>query len=171
LWLGIDVSDAHRACAVDENRKVVFFRRVANDQADIEALSSRATGAVTEVRWAVDLAPEVAGLLLALLSAASARVVFVPGRMVNKSLPGLGPVLGAEFLAATGANPTPFTTPAGLATYAGLAPAPRDSGRVRGNLHRPQRYNRAPRRVFFMAALCTTVTQGPSRFFYQRKRA
>ncbi|MCP2321402.1 Transposase IS116/IS110/IS902 family protein, partial [Nocardia amikacinitolerans] len=57
------------------------------------------------------------------------------------------------------------------ASYAGLVPVPRDSGRISGNLHRPKRYNRRLRRVFFMAALSSIKAEGPSRTFYQRKRA
>jgi hypothetical protein len=48
------------------------------------------------------------------------------------------------------------------AFYAGLLPVPRDSGRVSGNLHRPKRYNRRPRRVFSMAALSSIRASGPS---------
>jgi transposase len=40
------------------------------------------------------------------------------------SLPGLGTLLGAEFLAATGGDMTAFGTPDRLAGFAGLAPAP-----------------------------------------------
>ncbi|MFI0468962.1 transposase [Saccharopolyspora sp. 5N102] len=58
-----------------------------------------------------------------------------------------------------------------MAAYAGLAPVPRDSGRVRGNLHRPKRYHRGLRRVFYLAALSSIKRPGiPSRSFYQRKR-
>jgi hypothetical protein len=53
------------------------------------------------------------------------------------SLPGVGPLFGAEFLAATGGDMNWFETPDQLAGIAGLAPAPRDSGRVSGNHHRP----------------------------------
>ena len=38
-------------------------------------------------------------------------------------------------------------------------------------MHRPKRYNRRLRRVFYMAALSSLKTQGPSREFYDRKRA
>ncbi len=57
-----------------------------------------------------------------------------------------------------------------LASAAGLVPVPRDSGRRTGNLHRPKRYNRALRRVFFMSALSSIHADGPNREFYQRKR-
>ena len=47
---------------------------------------------------------------------------------------------------------------------------PQDSGRVIGNLRRPKRYNRRLRRVFYLAALSSLRTAGPSRQFYDRKR-
>ncbi|MCP2314677.1 Transposase [Nocardia amikacinitolerans] len=95
-----------------------------------------------------------------------------PQAAIIESLPGMGPHLGTEFLVATGGDAVAeFTTPGRLASYAGLVPVPRDSGRISGNLHRPKRYNRRLRRVFFMAALSSIKTEGPSRTFYQRKRA
>lgn len=89
------------------------------------------------------------------------------------SVDGFGPILGAQLLADTGGNlQATFGRPARLAAYAGLAPVPRDSGRISGNLHRPKRYHRGLRRVFYLAALSATkVKNGPSRAFYQRKRA
>lgn len=95
-----------------------------------------------------------------------------PQAAVIESLPGMGPILGAEFLAATGGDAmAAFGRPARLAAYAGLVPVPKDSGRVTGNWRRPRRYNRALRRVFYMAALSSLKADGPSRTFYQRKRA
>ena len=83
------------------------------------------------------------------------------------SVDGFGPVLGAELLADTGGDLTAaFGAPDRLAAYAGLAPVSRDSGRVRGNLHRPQRYHRGLRRVFYLAALsaikCPIAPRGRS---------
>ena len=89
---------------------------------------------------------------------------------IIESLPGFGPILGAEFLVATGGTLTGFASSGRLASYAGLVPVPQDSGRVHGNLRRPKRYNRRLRRVFYMAALSSICTNGPSRTFYQRKR-
>ena len=71
---------------------------------------------------------------------------------------------------ATGGDLASFATPGRLASYAGLVPVPRDSGRVSGNLHRPKRSNRRLRRVFYMAALSSIRANGPSRQFYDRKR-
>jgi len=57
-----------------------------------------------------------------------------PHAAVLLSLPGMGVVLAAEFLSATGGDVAVFETADRLAAVSGLAPAPRDSGRVSGNL-------------------------------------
>lgn len=82
---------------------------------------------------------------------------------VIESLHGMGPILGAEFLAATAGDLAAFTDAGRLATYAGLAPVPADSGRRTGIMHRPKRYHRGLRRVFSMAALANLRIHGPSR--------
>jgi transposase len=87
------------------------------------------------------------------------------------SLPGIGTLLGAEFLAATGGDLTFFATPDRLAAFAGLAPAPWDSGRIRGNRHRPTRYHRGLQRVFYYSAQISIGCCPDSRRFYDRKRA
>lgn len=95
-----------------------------------------------------------------------------PWAHIIESLPGMGPGLGAEFLVDTGGDLANFASAGRLASYAGLVPVPRDSGRVSGNLHRPKRYNRRLRRVFLMAALSSLrYENGPSRRFYDRKRS
>lgn len=356
IWVGIDVGKAaHHACAVDATGKVVFTKKLANGQADVEALIARAGKAATGVHWAVDMVSGSAGLLLAVLLAAGAEITYVPGRLVNRmagayagegktdakdaftiaetarlrrdlqtitgtdqivadlqvltarredlmadwvrginrlrellasifpalerafdystrsalllvagyqtpqgirdtgadtlaahlaaggvrsnhipamvdkaltaaaeqtvslpteatvapliarlaaqlldldreikdldkqitdrfgqhpdapritSVPGFGPILGAQLLADTGGNPQQaYRNPGALAAHAGLAPVPRDSGRIRGNLHRPKRYHRRLRWVFYLAALSAIRAEGPSRAYYQRKRA
>jgi transposase len=60
---------------------------------------------------------------------------------------------GAEFLAATGGEMACFGSPDRLAAFAGLAPAPWDSGRIRGNLHRPRRSHRRLQRLFSSSAM------------------
>lgn len=90
---------------------------------------------------------------------------------VIESMPGIGAVLGAEFLAATGGSLDQFASADHLAGYAGLAPVPQDSGRVGGNLHRPRRYNRALNRVFYTSALVSIQRNPGSRQFYDRKRS
>ncbi|NYD44713.1 transposase [Actinomadura luteofluorescens] len=94
-----------------------------------------------------------------------------PQAHIIESLPGMGPILGAQFLVATDGRPLDaFANSGRLASYAGLVPVPRDSGRVSGNYHRPKRYHRPLRQVFYMMALSSLKTEGPSRAFYQRKR-
>jgi transposase len=90
---------------------------------------------------------------------------------VITSMPGLGVILGAEFLAATGGDMNVFGTPDRLAGFGGVAPAPRDSGKISGNLRRPQRYNRRLQRVFYTSALFSIRHCEESRRFYNRKRA
>src|SRR4051794_9913231 len=85
IWVGVDVGKgAHHACAVDEYGKVVFSRRVPNGQTEIEALISRAAKAAERVDWAVDMTSGAAGLLLTLLAGTGDRLVYVPGRLVNR---------------------------------------------------------------------------------------
>ncbi|GAA2127699.1 IS110 family transposase [Kitasatospora saccharophila] len=87
------------------------------------------------------------------------------------SMPGIGPLLGAEFLAATAGDMSRFGSADRLASFAGVAPVPRDSGNVSGNLHRPRRYHRGLQRVFYTSALISIRSCEESRRFYERKRA
>ena len=58
-----------------------------------------------------------------------------------------------------------------LAAVAGLAPVPRDSGRISGNLKRPRRYNRRLLRACYLASHNAIRTDTASRIYYDRKRA
>ncbi len=86
------------------------------------------------------------------------------------SLPGFGVVLAATFLANIGGNLDGFDTVDRLASVARLAPVPRDSGRISGNLHRPRRFNRRMLRTCYLAALSSLKNSPASRTFYDRKR-
>jgi transposase len=90
---------------------------------------------------------------------------------VISSMPGIGPLLGAEFLAATAGDMSRYGTADRLASLAGVAPVPRDSGNISGNLHRPRRYHRGLQRVFYTSALISIRSCDDSRRFYERKRA
>ncbi len=94
-----------------------------------------------------------------------------PHAEVILSLPGMGPKLGAEFIAATGGEMEAFGTADRLAGFAGLAPTPRDSGRISGNLRRPRRFNRSLLRVFYLSSLASLKSCPASTAYYQRKRA
>ena len=87
------------------------------------------------------------------------------------SMPGFGSLLGAELLAATNGDLTTFDTVDRLAGIAGLAPVPRDSGRISGNLKRPRRYDRRLLRVFYLAASNSIKTSPESRNYHDRKRS
>ncbi|ODU01355.1 MAG: IS110 family transposase [Pseudonocardia sp. SCN 72-86] len=93
-----------------------------------------------------------------------------PDAAIIESLPGFGPILGAEFVVAAGDSLNGFPTAGHLAAFAGLVPVSRDSGRVTGNLRRPRRYNRRLRRVFYLVALSSLKGCRESRAFYDRKR-
>lgn len=92
-----------------------------------------------------------------------------PQSAIIESLPGIGSILGAELLVAAGdlAN---YADAGHLASAAGLVPVPRDSGRRTGNLHRPKRYSRRLRRVFYLSAQTSIIRDGPNRDFYLKKR-
>ncbi|MGW5647053.1 transposase, partial [Saccharopolyspora sp. NPDC003762] len=58
-----------------------------------------------------------------------------------------------------------------LAGFAGLAPQPRDSGRVSGNLRRPRRYHRGLLRSMYLSAMASLKGCPASKAYYQRKRS
>ncbi|MGW4928632.1 IS110 family transposase [Agromyces sp. NPDC004153] len=86
------------------------------------------------------------------------------------SMPGFGPQLAADFIAATGGTIAHFSTPDRLAGMAGVAPVPRDSGRIQRNHRRPHRYDRRMLRACFLAAQTAAVFCPESRAYYERKR-
>ncbi|MCX4631300.1 IS110 family transposase [Streptomyces sp. NBC_01443] len=92
-----------------------------------------------------------------------------PQAEIIESMPGMGPILGAEFIVAAG-DLAAYADAGHLASAAGLVPVPRDSGRRTGNLHRPKRYSRRLRRVFYMSAQTSIIREGPNREFYLKKR-
>lgn len=92
-----------------------------------------------------------------------------PQAEIIESMPGMGPILGAELIAAAG-DLNGYANAGRLASAAGLVPVPRDSGRRTGNLHRPIRYSRKLRRVFYLSASAAMMREGPNRDFYLKKR-
>jgi transposase len=87
------------------------------------------------------------------------------------SIPGFGPLLAAEFIAFTGGTVSAFESADRLAGIAGVAPVPRDSGRVSGNLHRPKRYSRRLLRTCYLSAEAAARSHPESRAYYDRKRS
>lgn len=93
-----------------------------------------------------------------------------PQAAVIQSMPGFGPFLGASLLVGAG-DLRAFPSAGHLAAAAGLVPVPNDSGRRTGNLHRPQRYSRPLRHVFYLSAQTSMMRAGPNRDYYLKKRA
>lgn len=90
-----------------------------------------------------------------------------PDGTLIRSLPGMGVILTAEFLAEAG-NISRFRSAAALAAAAGLAPVLRQSGKTR-HLQRPGYANNILKRVFYQSAF-RSLADPLSRAFYQRKR-
>lgn len=93
-----------------------------------------------------------------------------PQAAVIASMPGFGPILGASLLVAAG-DLRAFPSDGHLAAAAGLVPVPNDSGRRTGNLHKPRRYSRPLRHVFYLSAQTSMMREGPNRDYYLKKRA
>jgi transposase len=92
-----------------------------------------------------------------------------PQAEIIQSMPGFGPILGATLLAAAG-DLRAFPSAGHLAAAAGLVPVPNDSGRRTGNLHKPHRYSRPLRHVFYLSAQTSMMREGPNRDYYLKKR-
>ncbi|MEU9057298.1 IS110 family transposase, partial [Streptomyces sp. NPDC048384] len=106
-----------------------------------EAQHTAITGEKTAAKMAHTLAREVMALdeeIAQLNALIEGRFRKHPDADVITSMPGIGDMLGAEFIAATGGDMAAFGSPDRLAGVAGLAPVPRDSGKISGNLRRPR---------------------------------
>ncbi len=98
------------------------------------------------------------------------RLLAHPLAEVLLSLPGMGAVLGAEFLAAVGDPRDAFASAGHLAAYAGLVPAARDSGKRVGNDRRMRGGNKLLKKVLYQSAFSCLRHHETSRAFYDRKR-
>jgi transposase len=93
-----------------------------------------------------------------------------PEARILTSLPGMGPILGAEFLVCVG-DICAFSSAERLAAYAGLVPAANDSGKRVGKGRRMRGGNKTLKRVFYQSAFASLRGSAESRAFYERKRA
>ena len=91
-----------------------------------------------------------------------------PKAALVRSLPGMGAVLAAEFVATAG-DVTRFRSPAALAAAAGLAPVLRQSGRSH-TLRRARRGDHDLKRILYQSAFCAFGCHADSRAYYDRKR-
>ncbi len=158
-----------------KNRKVRNYKLVAATA--VEAAEAQHT-AVAGEKLAATMIAKLAREVMALDEEIAETDVLIEGRFrehphaeVILSMPGIGPVLAAEFIAHTGGDMSVFGSPDRLAGVAGLAPVPRDSGRISGNMRRPRRYCRRLLRVFYMSAQVAARCCPTSKAFYERKRA
>jgi transposase len=90
-----------------------------------------------------------------------------PDAALIRSLPGMGAVLTAEFIAEAG-SVSRFRSADALAAAAGIAPVLKQSGKTHF-LRRALGGNKALKRVFYQSAFCS-LNHPLSRAFYERKR-
>ena len=91
-----------------------------------------------------------------------------PSGKVVRSMPGMGLILTAEFLAEVG-DVSRFGSADRLAAAAGIIPALRASGSV-SYRRRARRGNRTLKRVFYRSAFSAISCHEPSQTYYRRKR-
>lgn len=128
-----------------------------------EALAARL------IRELADEALAVRDRLAALDAEIEEALATHPDGALIRSLPGMGAVLTAEFLAEAGGIAR-FPTPDTLASAAGLAPVLQQSGKMH-YLRRATTGNRALKRVFYQSAFCAIQRDPASKAYYQKKRA
>jgi transposase len=182
LLTGYQTPERIRRAGTSRLAKWLHKRAVRIDRAELiaEKAVEAAKAQVTELPGQAVAARIVAELAQALLDLderigrcdKDIRAAFNdhPQAAIIESLPGMGPILGAEFVVAAG-DLAAYAGPGHLASAAGLVPVPRDSGRRTGNFHRPKRYSRKLRRVFYMSAQTSIIRPGPNRDYYAKKRS
>ena len=84
-------------------------------------------------------------------------------------MPGVGPRTAIELLRTVG-DGSGFPSAAHIASYAGLAPTTRQSGRSIKSEHQPRRGNRALKSALYLSAF-SSLRHPSSRAYYARKRA
>lgn len=157
---------AARGC---RNSSSVAKKAVSAAHAQATTLPAEAVGAILVPKLAAAIAA-IDDDLASIDTAITDRLARHPAAANLLTLPGFGPVLAATFLGQIGGNLDGFDNADRLACLAGLAPVPRDSGRISGNLHRPRRFNRRLLRTCYLASLSSLKNSPASRTFYDRKR-
>ncbi|RPH65156.1 MAG: IS110 family transposase [Burkholderiales bacterium] len=96
------------------------------------------------------------------------RLALHPDAALIRSLPGMGALMTAEFIAEAG-NIERFKSADALAAAGGLAPVLKQSGKSR-RMQRPNGGNKGLKRVFYQSAFAS-LSSPNSRAFYGRKRS
>lgn len=162
-------------------KRLVRHLQAAGGVPKVEDLADRVQTVATEQRIAVPAERMTARLIRELaVEALASRTRLIeldreleallarhPDAALIRSLPGMGAVLTAEFIAEAG-NLARFRSADALASAAGMAPVLRQSGRSRF-LRRPSGGNKGLKRVFYQSAFCS-LAHDDSRAFYERKR-
>jgi transposase len=130
------------------------------------------TGSSTAARLISELAVQLAAVMARrdeLEKEIEEGFFALPEAPILRSLPGIGPRLGARIAVEIGSI-SRFRTPGHLAAYAGLGPTPWKSGTsINANL--PSRFgNHRLKNALFLAAFAS-LRHAPSRIYYDRKRA
>ena len=163
-----------RIAAYLRNRRVKGFDGVASKAlAAAKSQSITLPGESIAARIVAELAAEILALkdhIELIDEEIEQRFFNRPEAEILASLPGMGPILGAEFLVAVG-NLSAFDSADRLAAYSGLVPAANDSGKRIGNNRRMRGGNKNLKRVFYQAAFASLRSSPESRAFYDRKRA
>jgi transposase len=171
-----EIRQAGKARIVAHLRKTPHLHRV-------DALADRALEAARAQRIAIPGEAATAELIRELAAEAfeaRAKIARIdrdlealladhPDGALIRSLPGMGAVLAAEFIASVG-DIRRFPSADALASAAGLAPVQRQSGK-RNGWRRAFGGDKAIKRVFYQSAFCAVSTKDPlSKAFYDRKR-
>jgi transposase len=170
---------AIQAAGVDQLTAALKAQRVRRPEALAKQLHQAAlaqtvsiTGAQTAARLVSELATQLAAVLArreALEQEIEHAFFALPEAAILRSLPGIGPRLGARIAVEIGSIRR-FRTPAHLAAYAGLGPTPWQSG-TSINAQVPSRFgNHRLKNALFLAAFAS-LRHAPSRTYYDRKRA
>lgn len=185
LWLVTRYASPREIRRAGRRRLIAYLKRAGGLRgarmealvADAALASAKAQRvAVPGERLVADLLREPAAEALACRSERLARLDDLdleallerhPDAAIVRSLPGMGTVLSAEFIAEAG-DLARFRSADALASAAGLAPVLRQSGKSRV-LRRPNGGNKALKRVFYRSAFCS-LRAPDSRAFYARKR-
>jgi transposase len=156
--------------------KAQRVRRAATFAKQLHRAALAQTVTITGAPTAARLISELAGQLTAILvrrveleKDIEQGFFALPEAAILRSLPGIGPRLGARIAVEIGSI-CRFRTPGHLAAYAGLGPTPWKSG-TSINANRPSRFgNHRLKNALFLAAFAS-LRHEPSRTYYDRKRA
>jgi hypothetical protein len=91
VWAGVDTGKTHHhGVVIDHDGRRLLSRRVANDEQELLGLLAAVAelAGPDQVTWAVDQADGGAALLIGLLVGHDQRLLYPPGRSVNRAAAG-----------------------------------------------------------------------------------